>query len=616
LADYAAPEMDRPGQCPNDLTDIYGLGCVLYRLLAGDVPFAGGGVTEKRRRHAGEPIQPLDRLVGIPPSLARLVATMMAKNPGVRVNSARHIAEQLTPLAGESSRKPVSVVALTKDAYLAFLAAPKNPPSPQSTAPQSTAPQSTAPQSTASGQSANADSGVGEMVVAPSVVSTRVAPTKTNRRQTTRLIVGATVVAAIVVGTLLVVMRPDVQPAHGPDSDSDPIAAGQGSHDGADSSGRNSVPSATADATVNAGWVPDDGQSLWRSPTAGRAIVLRYVPRGGQAFAVLRLHQMLEDSEGERMLRAFGPDFLRLVAEWQSAAGVTLDELECLTMVFLPRDNQLPELYFVAQLPSPTDLLQRWEEPAAVTLGSCNAYHRNGWTLSVPADSDGSVFVMGSDDTVREAMELRGAAPPLRRELEQLRMSTDDQRLVNVLLAPNFLFSDGGRLLQGPYAQLLPPLKNLFGDHTRGAAVGLHFDQGRELYLELRMDGAIDEPPTQLSHALEEYLRRLPVDVESFLVSRGAIDPYWQELALKFDNMVEFVCRNVRVGVEGREVVANVSLPKAAGHNLVLGTELALASHRSASIAEQPVTPPPSLRIEEILQTNVTLSFPQQSLEF
>ena len=38
LADYLAPELAQPNTPPDQLTDIYGLGCLMYQMLSGQSP--------------------------------------------------------------------------------------------------------------------------------------------------------------------------------------------------------------------------------------------------------------------------------------------------------------------------------------------------------------------------------------------------------------------------------------------------------------------------------------------------------------------------------------------------------------------------------------------------
>ena len=80
--DYLAPELADPEQPPTVLSDVYSLGCMLYELIAGRVPFPGGTAQQRLSRHANEFAQRLDAIVpGVDEELADLVSEMMQKDP-------------------------------------------------------------------------------------------------------------------------------------------------------------------------------------------------------------------------------------------------------------------------------------------------------------------------------------------------------------------------------------------------------------------------------------------------------------------------------------------------------------------------------------------------------
>src|SRR5262249_49357418 len=77
--DTIAPEHILDGRRADPRADLYGLGCTLYFLLTGQVPYPGGGFREKCRRHLrGERPALLDRL---PPGPRRVVRHLMARDP-------------------------------------------------------------------------------------------------------------------------------------------------------------------------------------------------------------------------------------------------------------------------------------------------------------------------------------------------------------------------------------------------------------------------------------------------------------------------------------------------------------------------------------------------------
>jgi serine/threonine protein kinase/nitrous oxidase accessory protein NosD len=102
--DYMAPEQFRDALHADARTDIYGLGCTLYHLISGSVPFPGSSFSEKAQAHAKkEPIPLEERCPEVPAGLAFVAAKMLAKHPADRYQTAAQVAEALTPyLAGGS----------------------------------------------------------------------------------------------------------------------------------------------------------------------------------------------------------------------------------------------------------------------------------------------------------------------------------------------------------------------------------------------------------------------------------------------------------------------------------------------------------------------------------
>jgi WD40 repeat protein len=103
--DYMAPEQAKDARAADARSDVYALGCTLYHLLSGRVPFPGGTALEKLARLASDEPVPLTELrPDASPELAALVARLMAKRPENRVASAKEAAELLSPFAGEPER--------------------------------------------------------------------------------------------------------------------------------------------------------------------------------------------------------------------------------------------------------------------------------------------------------------------------------------------------------------------------------------------------------------------------------------------------------------------------------------------------------------------------------
>jgi hypothetical protein len=102
--DYASPEQFRDARHADPRSDIYSLGCTLYHLIAGRVPFPGSSMSEKVEAHETREPPPLDELCpDMPAGLALAVQKMMAKRPADRFRSMAEAAEALAQYVATSS---------------------------------------------------------------------------------------------------------------------------------------------------------------------------------------------------------------------------------------------------------------------------------------------------------------------------------------------------------------------------------------------------------------------------------------------------------------------------------------------------------------------------------
>jgi serine/threonine-protein kinase len=98
--DYLSPEQGRSLAETDTRSDLYSLGCTLYFLLTGEVPFPGGTSLEKWVRHANVEPEPIEYLrPAVPARVAALVRRLMAKRPGDRFQTALELAAALEPFA-------------------------------------------------------------------------------------------------------------------------------------------------------------------------------------------------------------------------------------------------------------------------------------------------------------------------------------------------------------------------------------------------------------------------------------------------------------------------------------------------------------------------------------
>lgn len=93
---YMSPEQLR-GEEVDGRADLYALGTVLFEMISGRVPFDAGSDYELMMKQLNEPVPSLAGLIpGVPRSVDRVIGRAMAKDRGVRFNSAAEMRAALT----------------------------------------------------------------------------------------------------------------------------------------------------------------------------------------------------------------------------------------------------------------------------------------------------------------------------------------------------------------------------------------------------------------------------------------------------------------------------------------------------------------------------------------
>jgi len=104
--EYTAPEQ-LIGEVVDGRADVYALGCTLYEMLAGELPFHGGNPEQLMRAKLLGQVRPLDRLApNLPDGLAEVVNLALATEPDARIGSAAELISRLQPFSS-SDRHPV-----------------------------------------------------------------------------------------------------------------------------------------------------------------------------------------------------------------------------------------------------------------------------------------------------------------------------------------------------------------------------------------------------------------------------------------------------------------------------------------------------------------------------
>ena len=393
---------------------------------------------------------------------------------------------------------------------------------------------------------------------------------------------------------------------------STPIASNGDNKEGGEKPGTSSGgnPSTNPDTNI----VPDNGETLWASPTSGAPLDFANIPPGAQVFVNLRPAKLTENPEGKRALQSLGPNFEAWRKLWEASAGATWEEVDSLLIAFLDVENQPPRPYYIVTLKAkaaPEALIGKWGNPEKKSKDKIDYYAAADRAFML-LEGATTKFAMGAEADILEAAAAPGLPPPLRREMEQLRKSSDQDRSVSILFAPGYLFTDGRDLLSGPLTRLREPLSGLLGDGLQGGLLSASIDQ--DTYLELRLVGISEKPKTLIAGEFKSRLEKLPSDLETY-IDRIAENPHWSRLRRQFPSMVKFLHSNTRVGAEENQAVVNCYLPAAAAHNLIAASELTLSSQPGAVAvveASNPAAGPKT--IEEVLNYKFTLEIPQQDL--
>ena len=107
--DFIAPEQIRDARSADIRADIYSLGCTFYYLLTGRPPFRGDSLWDLYQAHFSMDAMPLNLVrPEVPAELAALVAKMMAKEPELRFQEPKEVAQALLPFFKPAMVQPAA----------------------------------------------------------------------------------------------------------------------------------------------------------------------------------------------------------------------------------------------------------------------------------------------------------------------------------------------------------------------------------------------------------------------------------------------------------------------------------------------------------------------------
>ena len=101
--DYVSPEQAKNSRSVDTRADLYSLGCTIFHMIAGRVPFPMASLPEKLYAHQLHDPEPLTELVPeVPEGLAEVVRRLMRKSPDDRFQNPAELAQALEPFAIET----------------------------------------------------------------------------------------------------------------------------------------------------------------------------------------------------------------------------------------------------------------------------------------------------------------------------------------------------------------------------------------------------------------------------------------------------------------------------------------------------------------------------------
>ncbi|MFV2070196.1 MAG: hypothetical protein ACC645_24780 [Pirellulales bacterium] len=363
--------------------------------------------------------------------------------------------------------------------------------------------------------------------------------------------------------------------------------------------------------------IPDDGHTMWASPTSGQPFDLAFVPAGTQLIFTTRPSQFSGLADADPLQFTFGSWATDWQAWFKRIVPGGLIQIEQLTVSLFPdAESDVVHVAFVLRFAETAPLAdagvnrsRRFAVPAPPGWSNTTT----DWFAGRPAEAGERLLVIASSQQLDELLASNGAPPPLRREMERLLAESDALRLINVLFTPNLLSGHRDTLLTGKATRLADPVIEFLGEGIQAVLVSLHENRDA-FFVELRAACPAGRMPNQLARQLNGRLDQIAHLIRQ-RVAAADPHPYGRQIVTRFPRMLELLARYTRHGAQEGDALLRCYLPARAAHNVALAVRLLLdePAQRTDRSTSRPTERTASLA--ERLRQRVSLSFRRDTLE-
>ncbi len=608
--DYMAPELAHAGIPASPVSDIYAAGCLLYQLLSGRPPFAGGEVAAKFMRHASEPVQPLEPL-GVPPQLAQVVMYSMAKDPSIRYQSAAQLIEALTYFVDPRALQVVPQVAPTLGPFLGWLREQPAIPTALDHELYGTAP---AEQFAAPGFPAvdfggpSRDPRMMDLGGSGGSSSESLVALMAERKQKSqqKMLFGGIAVLAILMISFIIYKSTASDTA--PDED---VAV----NTPAPAADKVKKPPQTPTSMLTQDKVPpepppmeqpktpvaenpapaveektaliaDDGKSLWASPTSGPALNFSELPSSAQIFMSVRPWDLMNKNRGPKLFAAAGPLAEMGRAKAEADVGLKFPEIRLLEIAWVADGGALTPVYYVRA--KDRAAAEKWQQnlgsPKMEMVGDKSVGRGPQLMYYWPTADQGMRLIATYPKQMQELLTKPGNASP---KVERLLAQSDEQRLFNLIVTTNYLFTDGADAIPGQ-KPLVKLFEQILSYDTQALSLSLHLDD-QSFFTELKMLPAAGQGARQAALLFLEKIRTWEPGTTTFVgeALQKNNQAYGFNVLMALPRRIGKFAQQVRADEDNGVVVVRSYLNADAAAHLMQGAELALAYSGTGAGAPQ-----------------------------